>query len=139
MFRQLLLLAATLVPFAGCRVCDGPYDYDGPVVPCGESYGGGCSTCGHGDGEVIYSGSVPSTMPSKPSLPRAIPTPAESLPMPRTDRPAGPMTRRPTPAPTAFRASNKSQTMSRSQSSQTNSPFLQRMARTPYSVQQAAW
>jgi hypothetical protein len=45
--KLLLLLAFALVGAAqGCRICDSPYDYCGPVMPCD----GGCGAggCGHG-------------------------------------------------------------------------------------------
>lgn len=65
MLRSLfsLLVVAVVGTSQGCRICDSPYDYCGPVMPCGESCGhggyvgggygdGGCATC-NGGGRVI--------------------------------------------------------------------------------------
>ena len=58
----LLLLTFALVGAAqGCRICDSPYDYCGPVMPCGESCGCGAGGCGHsgyqgGYADAGYSG-----------------------------------------------------------------------------------
>jgi hypothetical protein len=71
MLRSLfaLLVVAVVGTSQGCRICDSPYDYCGPVMPCGEGCGaggcghsgydgggysgggdGGCATCGNGGG-----------------------------------------------------------------------------------------
>ena len=55
----LLLLTFALVGAAqGCRICDSPYDYCGPVMPCGEGCGCGPGGCGHShyDGGYVDSG-----------------------------------------------------------------------------------
>lgn len=58
MSRSLLaLMLLGLVGVAqGCRICDSPYDYSGPVMPCGESCGAGCGHSGHGHGGYVDSG-----------------------------------------------------------------------------------
>ncbi len=74
-----LMLLGVIGAAQGCRICDSPYDYCSPVMPCGDSCGcghhghhghshggyvdsvdsgysgghGGCATCGTGGG---YSG-----------------------------------------------------------------------------------
>ncbi len=53
MLRSLfaLLVVAVVGTSQGCRICDSPYDYCGPVMPCGEGCGaGGCGHSGHGHG-----------------------------------------------------------------------------------------
>lgn len=55
----LLLLAVALIGTSqGCRICDSPYDYCGPVMPCGESCGCGAGGCGHShyDGGYVDGG-----------------------------------------------------------------------------------
>lgn len=53
-----LLLLGVVGISQGCRICDSPYDYCGPVMPCGEGCGCGPGGCGHGhyDGGYIDSG-----------------------------------------------------------------------------------
>jgi hypothetical protein len=54
-----LLVLAVVGTSQGCRICDSPYDYCGPVMPCGDSCGpGGCghSHGGHSHGGYIDSG-----------------------------------------------------------------------------------
>jgi hypothetical protein len=55
-----LLLLGVVGAAQGCRICDSPYDYCGPVMPCGESCGagecGGHSHTGYGHGGYVESG-----------------------------------------------------------------------------------
>ncbi|MGC4001842.1 MAG: hypothetical protein QM811_01290 [Pirellulales bacterium] len=108
MLRMLALLGLSCLA-VGCRICDSPYDYCGPVQPCGEmgcasggcgggSCGGGCSSCGGGgghshhaampyEGETIYESAPTRMTPSSKPL-RAAPemAPAEEMPMKQTRR-----------------------------------------------------
>jgi hypothetical protein len=79
---RLGLLALALLINTGCRVCDAPYDYDGPVVPCGSSgCGGGCSSCGTSAAPMMEYEAQPTPAPTQPYLipqSKNQPTPAPS-------------------------------------------------------------
>ncbi|MDX1961637.1 MAG: hypothetical protein SFX18_00705 [Pirellulales bacterium] len=114
MWLRFALVLAIILPFAGCRVCDSPYDYTGPVVPCGDACGGchdgncgggGCATCQHGgdyhdggmhgsnvvEGEIIYEQgtTVPGELREVPQNPQPLTPPSRPTPAP-----VGPMARR---------------------------------------------
>ena len=97
MLRSLFaMLTIALVGISqGCRICDSPYDYCGPVMPCGEGCGAGgcghrgyeggyaggdgdCATCGNGGGHAVeYSNEYESApmMQGQPTLvPDALPS-----------------------------------------------------------------
>jgi len=112
-----LMLLGVIGAAQGCRICDSPYDYCSPVMPCGDSCGaggcghshggyiesgysgghGGCATCGNGGG---YSGHTheyeegtviqESTMPSRSmqGQPTPAPLPAPEMTPPQTRRPS---------------------------------------------------